>query len=271
MQIKNSLTIKGTLIVVVLFQEGYVICADKRANYSTGETRDDMSKLFQMGPSAIASMAGTTILQSKASLSTPFNIPEILKEIASKKPFRPTTEYWWELISFFKTKFDNYLANADFKNWPDTPEGEDKSLFELPFFYVEDGSKLKMSEVIMDYKKQQPPKVEVKLANIETPGLFYGFSANNIVNVLQLDGCEEVNDLREDPIINPFLDKNRLPKQVTLKEALMLGKYLIKVSSEREPTSVHVSSDCDCVILKRIGGVKWPSKEIIDQPKKPMM
>lgn len=253
-------TVSGTLIVVVLFQEGYVICADRRGGYDEGERqvelRDDLFKLFQLGPSCIAAVAGTGIMLNYDSAETSFDIPKILLEFASKKSFVPSEDMWSELISLLETSFEVYLANQNFEAWPDTPEAH-KNLFEIPFF-VKNLDKLEIFRVSMKYSKQQPPKVDPQFAHLQISGLFCGFGANYIVNILPLDGYEEVNDLRENPIVKPFLSKDRQQKQVTLKEAIALGQHLIKISSERE-ASKAVSPESDYVILRKIGGVKWPS------------
>jgi hypothetical protein len=116
--------------------------------------------------------------------------------------------------------------------------------------------------------KQVPPIVEVRSFDIEPHGLYDSLGWSKLDLELKKGRDSRFDDMRQEPVLKPFLT-NELPvPKVTVDAALVFTKRLIEVSNKRgpelgeSPEDIGIGLTCDCALVSPTSGVRWIAENL---------
>lgn len=242
----------GTLVVAVPVRDGLVVCSDKRLlNEATGGFRDDFVKLHKVNDSAVFVATHTTGFLNKTTGKMGFDIFDVTQNFVARNAFSPKREYWTALRREIQTKLSSYLSSQNFQDLPETDVANNRLLFNLVFFSV-DESQIHSYSISVFYEKAQRPVInvaDVVSEIVRTPKLIG--KGKDVMMLFARDPS-----LGRDPAILKFDQSNFSTQRTSAADAVNFAIRLFKLTNSELPEAA-VSAAHDCAVLRFVDGFSW--------------
>jgi len=242
----------GTLVVAVPVQEGLVVCSDKRLYNETTETyRDDFVKIHKVGVSALFVATHTTGFLDKTTGKIEFNVFDITDQFAKQHSVAAGREFWDGLKKEIQDQLLQYLSKRKYEDWPATDTRNNKLLFNLVFYAIDEKS-IRSYSMSVFYEKAPTPMIyipDVVSEFVKTPKL-------------SGKGKEVMTYLARDPLAarDPFIlrfDESRFDiAKTSVIDAIDFAERLFVLTNSALPQA-EVSANHDCALLSYQKGFQW--------------
>ena len=246
----------GTLVVAVPVSNGLVVCSDKRLlNETTGSFRDDFVKLHKVSDKSVFVATHTTGFLNKTTGKMGFDIFDVTQNFVARNAFLPKREYWTALRNEIQAKLSSYLSSQKFQDLPETDVANNRLLFNLIFFSVDESS-IRSYSISVFYEKAQRPVInvaDVVTETVRTPKLIG--KGKDVMMLFARDPS-----LGRDPTILKFDQSNFSSAKTSVSDAVSFASRLFKLTSSELPQAA-VSAAHDCGVLRFVDGFSWIDDE----------
>lgn len=245
----SHIRVKGTLILITLFQEGLIIAADMGGGY--GDVfLSDQEKVFKIAPQFFFAVAGNARIVLRTDLSQDvFNVASIVKEFFGNLVSEGDKDFWKDLEDRLLMDFSAYLSSLRFEHWPNHEEHSSKVFYKIVFVYVGDGERIGLTELSFRYVKKNPPDISIETIHGRFEGLYLAYGYTHIAYGLRTEK-PELRVLSSHPSISPFLDISASPNGITFDQALTFVRLIMAASNEMNPSAYHVTKQFSYAALK---------------------
>jgi hypothetical protein len=266
--IQQWLAQHGTLVIAVLTADGLVIVADKRTNDRVRgdlDTQIKIEKIDRIGafsttglPRFLNPITFAELFSAERSVADYFRITGAVTSMDS---------HWIPIAKRLMGDFDNFLLQLPFTHWPGDGDLPDYALFQVVFFYYD--VDYRISTLRFCYRKKFPKPV-IQFTKHDTPSAILltatpeAFGNITVFNEIKSGQDSRFSDVRADPIIKKFFKQSLKAKTVSVPDAVLFAKEMIRVTSRRlhilDQSPFHVGEAVDIAIIKIREGFKWLEK-----------
>lgn len=248
---QKAASITGTLVVAVPFNDGLVVCSDKRLFNADARTfTDNNVKLRKVDDKTLFAATNTVGFYDAKAKKMAFDAFEVTSGYIAKNDFSPGQKFWEGLKKEINDRLRSYLREREFADWPASDRANDNLLFNLIFFSIRGGAAWSHS-IKVYYEKARVPVVRV------------AGPVSEQVRTTKLSGKgREVmsyisrNSAGIDASILKF-DESRFDVNTTTEQdALDFARKLIRITSSSVPRA-NVSAASDCAILSQTSSFRW--------------
>jgi hypothetical protein len=247
---------RGTLVVVVRWRLGIVVCADRRRLIDGDPNvayRDDVLKIIPAPPFGLAVTYGTTVYGRQG--GPRFDAQESVKRFAADLGGSSLVRGADRLATQLQTEMAESLEQGSLP--PPQPRPGEPAVFAVMLFALEQGTVLEA--LLLGVNSETGFQVQPSLRPSNQFVTLLGHSAV----AFAIRGSDpRFQDLRNDPWLGGFLI-NPSPQAiayVSKHDTMQFGRKLIRATSERLPSlqeTADVSADSDCAGLTRPDGFEW--------------
>jgi hypothetical protein len=193
----------------------------------------------------------TTGFLNKATSKMDFDIFELTQSFVSRHGFNSTRQYWNDLRDEIRRKLSAYFAKQKFADLPETDFANNRLLFNLVFFSVEENL-VKSHSITVYYEKAQIPVINVSGVVTETvrnPKLLG--KGKDVMGLLARSPslANDVSILRYDQAYFKAA-------ATTPADAVTFASRLFALTNAQLPLA-RVSAVHDCALLSFRGNFTW--------------
>jgi hypothetical protein len=247
---------RGTLVVVVRWRLGIVVCADRRRLVEGDPKvpyRDDVLKIIPAPPFGLAVTYGTTVYGSQG--GPRFDAQESVKRFVANLGGASLVRSADRLAAQLQTEMAESLEHGNLP--PPQPKPGEPAVFAVMLFGLEQGTVIEA--LLLGLSSETGFKVQPSYRAADQFVTLLGHAA---VAFAIRGGDPRFQDLRSDPWLGGFLinPDPRAIAYVSKHDAMQFGRRLIRATNERLRSlqeTDDVSADSDCAGLTRPDGFEW--------------
>lgn len=251
-----DVAVGGTMVVAVRFDNGLVICADKRSHLDSPGAiyRDDDVKMTIVNQNGGFATAGVPIFEREDGVRT-FDADRLIRDYFGEQGFNELNE----LAKRVDEGFRAYLLSKHPDARPPTHWDEGRPVLFRAMIFFRNGRAVDLYELELEYINDVTPAVHVVVQNRSNNRLrAYG---TLVLNEIMRGTDQRFADLRTDPVFASVL-KATWASQVREEEALGFAKRSIAVTSERislldRSLQSSYGPTSDCAVVRGGSGVQW--------------
>jgi len=250
---------EGTMVVAFRFDDGFVICADKRShldgpNEPAGNYRDDDVKITIFNGSGGFVTAGVPILQRSDGVRV-FDADRTISDFLNVHGFNELDK----LPLSLEASFRRYVLSQSPNDRPPTQWNDEEPIFVRAMIFFQQGKEIKLYDLSLTYVNASPPQIEARIENRSQDRL----RAYGALVLREILGGKDrrFSDLRSDPIFTSTMG-TRWVWQVNEEKAVSFAKKVIQVTSERihllNPMLIpRFGPTSDCAVARTGKDVEW--------------
>ena len=180
-----------------------------------------------------------------------FDIFDVTQNFVARNAFLPKREYWTALRNEIQAKLSSYLSSQKFQDLPETDVANNRLLFNLVFFSVDESS-IRSYSISVFYEKALRPVInvaDVVTETVRTPKLIG--KGKEVMMLFARDPS-----LGRDPTILKFDQSNFSSAKTSVSDAVSFASRLFKLTSSELPQAA-VSAAHDCALISYREGFVW--------------
>lgn len=246
---------RGSLIVGVPVQSGWVVCGDKRVISPIRGVRDDETKVFQIRRSLVFGVTGLQrmIELVDGEIITRFSVADVVRKYLSTRPFAGTQGDVRGLGDELVSAFETYLAQTPPDGRP--PSGDaDSSGFSVAVFWVDKSGPIGAT-LRLPFRQRLTIEVSHSRGAIDGGPRPVGFGNTRVWLELERGKRQAFAQARADATIGALLSPDSGYVTTSRRDAERFARRMIATTSEMNPllgvTPSDVGPTMDCFQVAR--------------------
>jgi len=234
---------RGSLIVGVPVQSGWVVCGDKRVVSPIRGVHDDQTKVFQVRPGLVFGVTGfqrmVELVEGEA--ITRFSVADVVKRHLATRLFTGTQDDLQALGDELVSAYQTYLARAPADGLPELDDS-DTSGSSIAVFWVDKSSP---SVAMLRLRFQPVTEIDISRNRISIGGGARSVGMGNTRVWLELERGKrkEFGKARADASIQALLNPASDYVTTSRRDAEQFARRMIAVTSELNPLLGTAPSD----------------------------
>ena len=254
-----DVAVGGTMVVAVRFENGLVVCSDKRTHRDgpgqpKGNYRDDDVKITLVNETGGFVTAGVPILERVDGVRV-FDADQLIGDHFREVGFAQFNQ----LAQRAEDAFRDYVLSKDPAERPPTQWRGGQPVFFRAIVFFRGPERIDLYDLELRYMNADPPEVHATIQNTSRDRLrAYG---TLVLKEIMRGTDRRFADLRDDSVLTSVL-RAGLASHVTEAQALSFAKKSIAVTSERiglldESLVTSFGPTSDCAVARHGKGIEW--------------